>query len=901
MSAGGHYTVTANRLNLRSEPGIDSRVLAVIAGGTAVVPDGDLAAEWWHVATQDARLAGYVARRYLAPVSSALPHVENDAVEVLWALTERCAGRVSYELGAKLSAQGRIDCSGWVCELTQAAFSAINAAAAPEVVFERSDFAALVTHSDGIVSGIERRTGFVLHGAQVTAAALRPGMLIGMDYGAHTWELGHPPRVYGIDHIVQVVAEPGSGRLYISQSSSWENGVNRVPLADWLGAAAQAKLRAQNRMHAVDPFLMADRNTAFVGLTSAVKALEVPVAPVAPPSAPALAVATNAALAISAAASDLVVGFEVGSRAYYERALIHPIWPQAGSGITIGIGHDLGYTTKEAFARNWAGLSASDRARLSGAIGKRGAAAKALLGSLRDIRVPWTLAEGVYRKVDIPEMIATTTRVLPNCERLAPDCLGALVSLSFNRGASYATARKATDTIDRYREMRAIRALMAAGQFSLVSAQIRAMKRIWRGTTIEGGMNRRRDAEADLFDAGIKAMEAAEAIRAAAASAGKDELIPEVLPGVHAEKAFPDEGEEEAVAAARAAPPALALDQADLVARARVVWASDDKAIDYAHLRSLPPPGTRFTLRAEDLARLHALNHFPADFGGGPAVLFGLRGCGIVQGGGGLLEEAVLVDQRPDHASARCVMGVWDRAQGRIAVFPASTVPNAKAVTGWQATRKSGNLLPTGFYGYITGTHNEKPGCLLLRKSLGEPRVVVVRRSSNDLRYERADIADPCAPGDNIHPSFYATSEAGFSSFGCQVVVGKADRAGNHTGPWAKFREAMGLPAHGARDGQGFGYMLLTGAEANLASALRRSGVAGDAGDWASLHRLRFGSQGDEVRRLQAVLGLPDPDGDFGRNTSDRFHARQRELLEGNCDGICSPELAKAAGWSIFT
>lgn len=413
-------------------------------------------------------------------------------------------------------------------------------------------------------------------------------------------------------------------------------------------------------------------------------------------------------------------------------------------------------------------------------------------------------------------------------------------------------------------------------------------------------MNRRRDAEAGLFASGLKTMVEAAAATGFAAPEDETTLHPEVVSSEPADESFVDETEDDVIAMARSAPAAALLDQADLIAKSQVVWASDDKAIDYAHLRNLPPQGTTFTLRSADLERLYALNSFPADHGGGSVVLFGLRGCGIIIAGDRFEGEVVLVDRRPDHAAARCVMGVWNREAGKIAVFPASTVPNVQAVVGWQRRRDAGNLLPTGFYRYITGTHKARPGCLLLRKTADQPRVVVVRRSSNDLRYDRTDAVDPCAPGDNIHPSFFRNAEMGFSSFGCQVVVGSADHAGNHTGPWASFRAAIGLPERGALDGRPYGYMLLTGAEANLASMLRRAGTADDAADWNALKRLRFGSHGAAVNRLQAALGLPSPDGDFGPNTSDRFHQRQRALFENRCDGICSPEVAQTAGWQIF-
>jgi hypothetical protein len=895
------YSVTANRLNLRSEPGVDSGVLAVLANGTLVIPSGDLEPAWWQVTTLNGVLNGFVARRYLAPVSTSAPVVPTDIEGLLWSLTTRAEGRVRYELGAKHSQQGKIDCSGWVCELTQAAFVAANAAAVPEVVFERADLGALVNHSDGIVSGIERRTGFVSHGLQVTLEALRPGMLIGCDFGDHKWERSSPPRVYGIDHIVQVVRDPNGG-MWISQSSSSGGGVNRQPLAEWLSAPTQAGLRAKGQMHAVDPFLMADRNTRFVALSGAVRDLAQPKPTPAPSAAVAAAnpqpAAAGGVPTVSQAAFDLIVQFEVSGRAHYERKLVHPIWPGLKSGVTIGIGHDLAHTTPAEFDRNWAGLPPRERERLRETIGKSGSAARDCIRSLSDIVVPWPLAEAVYRNVDVPRTAAATAGILPHCDKLSADCFGVLVSLGYNRGLSYRRPRTADDAKDRYKEMRAILSLMEKQEFALIPAQIRAMSRIWRGTEAEAGLSRRREAEAALFEVGLCAPPVTEIPLPAGEEPEHAPLLPETVSAAADDEGFDNTEVGNAIARAQAPLSDDASAQADLVARSQVIWASDDKSVDYAHLQALLPAGTRFSLRAEDLERLCTLNGFPAE-GNGERVLFGLRGCGIISAGEDFASEVVLIDRRPDHQSARCVMGVWDRSARTIAVFPASTVPNAKAVAGWQRTRKAGNLLPTGFYRYITGNHNGRPGCLLLRKSVSEFRTVVVRRSANNLRYERTDIVDVCAPGDNIHPSFFQVPDD-FSSFGCQVVVGLASRAGVHSGPWAKFRAAAGLQPSDARDGQPFCYVLLTGAEANLASALRRSGKGDGAAEWESLRRLRFGSQGEAVVRLQTALGLPDPDGSFGPNTAKRLHSVQAERFEGKSDGICTPDLAKAAGWNVF-
>lgn len=882
------YAVKANRLNLRREPGLEAGILAVLNKDQTVAVQNDLAEDWWKVRPTGSQLEGYVARRYLAQLSLAPSPVPREANEALWSATEVHKGRVAYKLGAKHSSQGQIDCSGWVAEITRAAFDAVNAAAKPEVVFDRSDYAALETHSDGIVSQIEGRTGMALHGAAVVASALREGMLIGCNFGEHSWELNTPPRVYGIDHIVQVVRSPRTGELWISQSSSSGKGVNSVPLVEWLKGVAG--LAQTGRLHAVDPFLMADRNGEYLSLVGETASLEPP---------PRAASAMSGALVtesptISDDAWSLIVEFETGGRALYERKYKHPTWPGGSSGVTIGVGHDLAFTTPEAFDRNWAALPLEARTRLKPTIGLTKAAAKAAIPGLSDIVVPWVVAEAVYRAVDLPATIGKTRAALPNCDLLSGDCFGVLVSLTFNRGDDYTSVGKTIGSSDSRAEMRAIRLAMATKNFAAIPAQLRSMKRIWRDTDVEAGLSRRREAEAALFEKGLReSVTLAPSLLNAPSATRVSEIAQTATP----DETWSNTTQEEAVAKALAAPDDDAEHQAEILARSQVVWASDARAIDYAHLQSIQPPGGRFAFRAADLENLARLNDFVLDTQ--TPILFGLRGCGLIQASDGFQDEAILLDRRPDHQSARCVMGVWDRAAGKIAVFPASTVPNAKAVVGWTRAHEAGNMLPTGLYRYITGEHNGKPGCFVLRKTLLERRVVVVRRSSNDLRYERTDMFDVCAPGDNIHPTFYGRQD-NFSSVGCQVVVGSATPGGVHSGPWARFRAAAGLPARGAVSGTPYLYLLLTGAEALLASDLRRRGLPSDAPGWRALRRLRFGSSGEAVLNLQQRLALSGPDGSFGPNTSSSLHKLQAERFEGNCDGVYSPTLDEYLGWRIL-
>ena len=90
-----------------------------------------------------------------------------------------------------------------------------------------------------------------------------------------------------------------------------------------------------------------------------------------------------------------------------------------------------------------------------------------------------------------------TVASLANTDALHPDCLGALVSLVYNRGASFEREG------ERYREMRAIRAAMGAQAFSQIPAQIRGMKRIWADEAHSAGLLKRRELEALLFEHGL--------------------------------------------------------------------------------------------------------------------------------------------------------------------------------------------------------------------------------------------------------------------------------------------------------------------------------------------------------------------------------------------------------------
>ena len=204
---------------------------------------------------------------------------------------------------------------------------------------------------------------------------------------------------------------------------------------------------------------------------------------------------TASGLPISDKAYSLIIEFEVSSESVYTRKYSHTEWPGGRSGVTIGIGYDVGYATAAQLNQDWNGkLPAAMIALLGQAIGVRGQPAKALSQTLHpNVTVPWADAIAVHKGVVMPRWIGLVERALPNCNMLSPDRLGALVSLAYNRGPSFSAQGP------RYLEMREIRQAMVAQNFNAIPQQIRAMKRLWPDVP---GLQTRREREAVLFERG---------------------------------------------------------------------------------------------------------------------------------------------------------------------------------------------------------------------------------------------------------------------------------------------------------------------------------------------------------------------------------------------------------------
>lgn len=196
---------------------------------------------------------------------------------------------------------------------------------------------------------------------------------------------------------------------------------------------------------------------------------------------------------LSEKAYNLIIKYEVGGgEKYYNKALKRPCYPGGASGVTIGIGYDLGYNTKEQFAKDWKSLLPDKIfSRLEACLGVKGASAKNLVNHVRDIEIDWTIASEVFKKSTLPRFINDTLKAFPNSDKLHPDAFGALVSIVFNRGASVTGSTRV--------EMLNIRNLVPDKNYKKIAQEIRNMKRLWVGKGLDG-LLKRRDEEANLVD-----------------------------------------------------------------------------------------------------------------------------------------------------------------------------------------------------------------------------------------------------------------------------------------------------------------------------------------------------------------------------------------------------------------
>ena len=205
-------------------------------------------------------------------------------------------------------------------------------------------------------------------------------------------------------------------------------------------------------------------------------------------------------LPISEASYNLILHHEVSSRSFYDEIYSKPTVPPEDSGVTIGIGYDLGQVDILTFQRDWGNyLPADQLSALRACVGLKRGAARSALRNVKHIVIPFEVAEQVFINYSLPDAINNTMRAFPGSEQLHPDIFGALVSLVFNRGGGLKDAPGS----NRREEMRELRDLIYTGNLALIPSKFREMKRIWsKGKA--GGLLRRREDEARLVESALK-------------------------------------------------------------------------------------------------------------------------------------------------------------------------------------------------------------------------------------------------------------------------------------------------------------------------------------------------------------------------------------------------------------
>lgn len=185
-------------------------------------------------------------------------------------------------------------------------------------------------------------------------------------------------------------------------------------------------------------------------------------------------------LEVSRAGLDLLVAFEVSSPAYYEKKLRRPVWPGGESGVTIGIGYDVGVTGARQIDQDW-------RWQLSDAAVDRLLTAQCIAG------------------------VRATLEVYPRVDKLPPDAQAMVLSLIYNRGTRLTGSRR--------QHMAALKPLIARGDLDAMAGQFELMTQLWPDLP---GLQTRRRKEAAMIRGADRRYSEDEIVRVRAGSTVAD-------------------------------------------------------------------------------------------------------------------------------------------------------------------------------------------------------------------------------------------------------------------------------------------------------------------------------------------------------------------------------------------
>jgi hypothetical protein len=296
-------------------------------------------------------------------------------------------------------------------------------------------------------------------------------------------------------------------------------------------------------------------------------------------------------------------------------------------------------------------------------------------------------------------------------------------------------------------------------------------------------------------------------------------------------------------------------------------------------------------LRQDHLPRLCQINGFPVPEDG--LVFFGLRGClPLEEDNEDFAAEHEIIPAEINYINPRCTLGQWLPKEGKIALFPGSTVPHIKHVKISRERNGLGaNQLMTGYYkDYRKGIHRigKSTAHEAFRQTEGHP----IRRTADDFDFDNDDRVEFENPYDNIHAAWtMGVNHDYYASAGCQVITGypACEKRGKEPdeGPWKVFKKN----AYDRKQQDRFPYLLLNARDAQKVALKANQKMSA---------RLRFGSGGDLVAKLQEALKKShyyegEVDGDFGRRTIRAVLKFQTAIFGPEADdGIVGPITASA-------
>ena len=176
-----------------------------------------------------------------------------------------------------------------------------------------------------------------------------------------------------------------------------------------------------------------------------------------------------------------------------------PYVPTGSSGVTLGYGYDLGQQKKDKMYQELSSYYTNDQLkRLEEAIGKRGNAARKIVGKFSDITITREKAKRLAILVK-RRYAEDTVSIYPEILNYHPHCQGAILSLVYNRG------NQLIDKPDHKPrgDMRDIQSALKQNRGNDIPKYLRAMKRLWSPKK-ERGLIIRREGEAEWFEKGLR-------------------------------------------------------------------------------------------------------------------------------------------------------------------------------------------------------------------------------------------------------------------------------------------------------------------------------------------------------------------------------------------------------------